>query len=114
MAFNRTKYIPQFADECEHLIGDMRKGADRLKRGENQEDVLRSISKDAHTLSGAATMMGFGELAELARAIVAETDGSRSVSSNSDMADMLWERLDALQERLSRCLADEGHSFGRE
>lgn len=108
MGFDRERYMPQFAAESGRLISALAEGVAALPRRRERAGLLRSMSRDAHTLRGAAMMMGFNALADLAHALMTELDRALACGavSGHDGIELLVKRLGEAREELACAISE--------
>jgi two-component system chemotaxis sensor kinase CheA len=73
----RERIDAVFKAEARELLGNLEKGLAALGRGGGDDALLRGMARDAHTLRGSATMMGYAAAAAAARVVEESFEAAR-------------------------------------
>lgn len=65
MPFDRSKFIEQFKNEIKEHIQNLNLGFVKLEKTPQDPALLEELMREAHTIKGAATMMGYKRIAEI-------------------------------------------------
>lgn len=69
MPFDRSKFIEQFKAETREHLQNLNLGLLKLEKNPNDKDLLNSLMREAHTIKGSATMMGYKRIADIAHSM---------------------------------------------
>jgi len=64
--FDKSAFISRFKEETNDHLAELEKNLLRLERNTRDHQLLDDMMREAHTLKGSATMMGYKRIAELA------------------------------------------------
>jgi two-component system, chemotaxis family, sensor kinase CheA len=99
-----------FKIESRELVGSLTRDILELEKDGPREDLLRSLSRGAHTLKGAARVVQLPEIAEIAHAmedVLAEFHGS-ATAMPKDCIGRLLGQVDKISERVNTLDAASG------
>lgn len=116
MVFDRSKFIgPYKAETLEHL-NNLNLGLLKLEKNPVDKELLEYLMREAHTIKGSSSMMGYKRIAEIAHGM--EDGLEQALASKVKLAkghfDMLFKCLDAIGPLLEDKLTwdDTGVSGG--
>jgi chemotaxis protein histidine kinase CheA len=91
--------LPIFVAEAEEQIQVLDEGLVRLEQESEDEDLLQAVFRAAHTLKGAAGMIGHKRMVEVTHALESALDGLRKkqLEASSDLIDLCLEAVDAIR-----------------
>ncbi|MEI6863331.1 MAG: chemotaxis protein CheA, partial [Candidatus Omnitrophota bacterium] len=69
MPFDRSKFIEQFKAETREHLENLSLGLVKLEKVPNDNELLNSLMREAHTIKGSATMMGYKRIADIAHSM---------------------------------------------
>ncbi|HFD38714.1 MAG TPA: chemotaxis protein CheA, partial [Anaerolineae bacterium] len=98
MKFNRSLFIGKFSAEAQEHLQKLNEGVLRLERGETDADLMADILRAAHTLKGAARMMGFQDINRVAHRLedlLLEIKEGRLAASHP-LCDLIFRALDTM------------------
>jgi len=80
------------------------------ERKAGREDALRNIIKEAHTIRGSATMLGYARIAAVARELESGLEGSLSqgVSAAGPLLDQIAGQLTSIERLLEEIACAQG------
>jgi chemotaxis protein histidine kinase CheA len=98
-----------FADEAAEQLATIADGALRLEQGDTDAELLAALFRSAHSLKGAAAVMGFDDVGRVAHVLEDLLDELRagSRSATPALTDALVEGVDTLRGMLPTLLAGE-------
>ncbi len=115
MADNNTpKAVAEFLAESEEILEEIGNSLIELEQGIKDSrvrpEVVNSIFRGAHSLKGLSGMLGFSKVSELSHSLEDMLDSLRlgKLSLSGDVADCLFESVDALNRLIGR-IAKEGN-----
>jgi len=91
--------LPIFVAEAEEQIQVLDEGLVRLEQESEDEELLQAVFRAAHTLKGAAGMIGHKRMVEVTHALESALDGLRKkqLEASSDLIDLCLEAVDAIR-----------------
>ncbi len=98
MKFDRSLFIGKFSAEAQEHLQKLNEGVLRLERGETDADLMADILRAAHTLKGAARMMGFQDINRVAHRLedlLLEIKEGRLAASHP-LCDLIFRALDTM------------------
>jgi len=100
--FDRASFLSRFKDETESHLRNLNQGLLDLEKETENKQILEGIFREAHTLKGAATMMGFSDICDIAHSLedVFERAKSQQLKINEEIIDVLFEGIDVIGELL--------------
>src|SRR4030042_5357996 len=66
MGFDKTKFIARYKAETKEFIQKLNDGLLRLEKEPGDKSLLETLMREAHTIKGASTMMGYKRIADIA------------------------------------------------
>lgn len=66
MAFDRSKFVEQFKVETREHLENLSLGLIKFEKNQSDHELLNSLMREAHTIKGSATMMGYKRISEIA------------------------------------------------
>ena len=96
------EFLAIFRGEANGRLDDMVDSLLALEAGRAGAEALDALFRDAHTIKGAAGMLGLDRMSTLAHAVEDVLDGAReSGEFPVDLADVLLRSIDALRQQLT-------------
>jgi len=91
-----------FIQEAKEHLESMTKHLLEFEKDPKNIEAMNEIFRSAHTLKGSSGMMGFTDIQELTHKMEDVLDNIRKglISPSSDLIDILFECIDALEERI--------------
>ncbi len=98
-----------FKAETEEHLTRLEKGLIELERRPEDLDLLKDLSREVHTLKGAARAFGFSEIQDIAHRIedIFEAIREKKISFDSHRAEQIFKGLDAIRILLEGLLSGE-------
>ena len=98
MGFDKSKYIEQFKAETKEHIQKLNQGVLDLEKDPGNPELFDLLMREAHTVKGAATMMGYRRIVEIAHTIEDgfEKAAKQKSGIEKDCFNLLFECLDAM------------------
>jgi chemotaxis protein histidine kinase CheA len=100
--FDYSVFINQFVDESRDHLKRLNNGLLELEEDPGKEEVLADIVREAHTLKGAARMMGAEEIATVSHKLedLLSVLKEKRLKLNTQVADVLFESFDSVDSLL--------------
>ncbi len=113
MAIDKSKFINAFKAETKEHLERLNEGILALEKNPQNAELLETLMKEAHTVKGSATMMGFNLIADIAHKMEDGFEGSPDTNKHmeSDDYDLLFECLDAIESLLQGTLVRQAKSL---
>lgn len=108
--FDYSAFIGQFVEESQDHLKKLNSDLLALEEDPEKDEVMAEIVREAHTLKGAARMMGAEEIATVSHKLedlLGEVKAGR-LSLDTPVCDLLFESFDALDALLRRFAGKEG------
>ena len=98
------QYMGIFIQEAKELLETIASSLLELEKNPEEPRILNEIFRAAHTLKGSSGMMGFTDLQKLAHKMEDVFDNIRkgSITPSSNLIDVLFECVDAIERRINR------------
>lgn len=98
MAFDRSKFIAQFRSETIEHLQHLNGGFLKLEKDPAKTELLEEMMRQAHTIKGSATMMGFKRIADIAHEMESGLEKAMKgeVQLKKEHFDVLFKCLDAI------------------
>lgn len=110
-----NKYIEIFIEEAKEHLQNLNQNLLQLEKNPDDIVVLNEIFRIAHTLKGMAGTMGFSKMATLTHDMedVLQAIKNGEIKVNSDLVDILFKCLDALEAYLNSIIerGEEGNYY---
>src|SRR5210317_1388961 len=102
MAIDKSKFINAFKAETKEHLERLNDGILALEKNPQNTELLEMLMKEAHTVKGSATMMGFKLIADIAHKIEDgfESSPNTDIHMGQDDYDLLFECLDTIESLL--------------
>lgn len=102
MPFDKSKFIEQYKAETREHVENLNLGLLKLEKNPADKDLLNNLMREAHTIKGSSTMMGYKRIAEIAHKV---EDGFEKAIAEGALLDtshynVLFRALDAIIELL--------------
>ncbi len=98
MGFDKTKFIAQYKAETQEHIQKLNQGLLRLEKNPQEKELLETMMREAHTIKGSSTMMGYKRIADIAHQM--ESGLQKALEGKLKLEkmhfDMLFKSLDAI------------------
>lgn len=96
------EFLQTFRAEAEERLHNMAEGLMMLENAPGDEELLKKLFREAHTLKGAAGMMGFDVVRDLSHRVedLLSSLQKGQITLNKNRADILLETLDRIEELL--------------
>ena len=66
MEFDKSKFIGQYKEETREHLQNLNEGLLKLEKSPQDKGLLESMMREAHTIKGSSTMMGYKRIADVA------------------------------------------------
>ena len=66
MPFDRSKFVEQFKAETREHLENLSLGLIKFEKDQSDHELLNSLMREAHTIKGSSTMMGYKRIADIA------------------------------------------------
>ncbi|QNU68408.1 chemotaxis protein CheA [Ruminiclostridium herbifermentans] len=105
-----TQYLQIFIEESNEHVQSLNQSLLQLERDPEDKDVLNEIFRVAHTIKGMAGTMGFTKMTKLTHDMenVLQAIRNSEIAVTSDLVDILFKCLDALENYVSTIVATSG------
>ncbi len=96
------EFLQTFRAEAEERLHNLAEGLMILENAPGDEELLKKLFREAHTLKGAAGMMGFDTVRDLSHRVedLLSSVQKGQIPLNKNRADILLETLDRMEELL--------------
>ena len=112
MAIDKSQFIEQFKSESKEHIQNLTEGLLELEKSPDDKDIFEKLMREAHTIKGSASMMGYSEIADIAHKM--EDAFESAPVSNPDLIiksiDYLLECLDTMDSILETQIIGQADS----
>ena len=102
MQFDKSKFIEQFKAETRDHIQKLNLGILELEKNPQNHELLNTMMREAHTIKGSATMMGYKRIADVAHKM--EDGFEKAVNKKVVLAkehfDVIFKCLDSIEPLL--------------
>lgn len=104
MGFDKSVFLEQFKAESKEHLYNLSQGLLRLEKEPQNREVIDEIFREAHTLKGSATMMGFNTIRDISHAIedVLDKIRNKQIVLTSEMIDKLLKSVDIIEELIEK------------
>ena len=98
MGFDKTKFISQYKAETQEHIQKLNDGLLQLEKKSGDQSLLETLMREAHTIKGSSTMMGYKRVADLAHMMEDELQRALEGKIKLEKAhfDMFFKCVDAI------------------
>ena len=105
-----TQYLQIFIEESNEHVQSLNQSLLQLEKDPEDKDVLNEIFRVAHTIKGMAGTMGFTKMTKLTHDMenVLQAIRNNEINVTSDLVDVLFKCLDALETYVSTIVATSG------
>jgi len=99
MTIDKSKFIASFKEETKEHILKINEGLLALEKDNKDKDVLEALMREAHTIKGSATMMGFEDIVEITHRMEEgfEKALKQQLVIEEKHFDVLFESIDAVE-----------------
>ena len=96
VAFDKSEFLATFRDESNEHIENLNNGLLNLEKDPENQELIEEMFREAHTLKGAARMMGFDEIKDIAHVIedIFEKIVSKQIKLTTDISTHIFSSLD--------------------
>ncbi len=102
MAFDKSKFIDQFKTETRERVQALSLGLLKLEKSPSDRELLNSMMREAHSIKGGATMMGYKRIADITHKM--EDGLQRALNGELSLSktcfEMLFKCLDVVEPLL--------------
>ena len=115
MAFDKSKFIGQFKEETKDHLQKLNSGLLKLEKHPNNKAILEEMMREAHTIKGSSTMMGYKRISDIAH----EMESGLEKASKGELVlekahfDVLFKSVDSIGPLLEDKITWEGKCIGR-
>ncbi|MBF0252962.1 MAG: hybrid sensor histidine kinase/response regulator [Candidatus Omnitrophica bacterium] len=98
MGFDKSEFIDGFKAEAREHIENLNLGFIKFEKNQDDKELLKHLMGEAHTIKGAAAMMEFKRISEIAHIIEDAMEASieRNTKFEREHFNILFEALDAM------------------
>lgn len=109
MGIDKKEFLNDFKEETKEYLAKLNTNLLILDKNPEQLDNLQKMKKDIHTLKGAARMLGFKEVAEIAHSIefIFEAVNNKNIVINPLVVNTLFAGFDLLQTLIDKLVKGE-------
>ena len=116
MAFDKSKFIEQFKAETRERLQALTLGLLKLEKFPSDRELLNTMMREAHSIKGGATMMGYKRIADITHkmedGLQRALNGELSLQKNC--FEMLFKCLDAIEPLLQDKVTWSDHGINRD
>lgn len=96
------EFLETFRAEAEERLQTLTKGLMSLESSPGDEELIKKLFREAHTLKGSAGMMGLDAIKELAHRVedILDSVQKKQIELTADVTDLLLETMDRIEELL--------------
>ncbi len=115
MGFDKSKFIGQYKEETREHLQNLNEGLLKLEKSPQDKSLLESMMREAHTIKGSSTMMGYKRISDIAH----EMESGLQNALDGKLAlkkahfDILFKGLDSIPPLLEDKVTWEGSGVGR-
>ena len=97
-AFDKSEFLATFRDESNEHIQNLNNGLLKLEKDPENQELIEEMFCEAHTLKGAARMMGFDEIKDIAHEIEEIFGGivSKKIILTTEISTLFFTSLDSV------------------
>jgi two-component system chemotaxis sensor kinase CheA len=113
MAIDKSKFLAPFKAETKEHLDKLNEGILELEKDPHNTKILELLMKEAHTVKGSSTMMGFPEIAEIAHKMEDgfEKAPGQDITMDKSDYDLIFECLDTIESLLEGTLIRQAKSL---
>jgi len=102
MTFDKSKFIEQFRAETREHVEKLNLGLLKLEKAVQDKALLEAMMREAHTIKGSATMMGYKRIADIAHKMEDGLEKAihKKIKLKKIHFDVLFKCLDAIEPLL--------------
>ncbi len=116
MAFDKSRFIEQFKTETRERIQSLSLGLLKLEKSPRDHELLNAMMREAHSIKGGATMMGYKRIADITHKM--EDGLQRALNGEMNLTkpcfETLFKCLDALEPLLQDKVTWNDHGINRD
>lgn len=105
MAFDKSKFIDQFKTETRERIQTLSLGLLKLEKNPSDREILNSMMREAHSIKGGASMMGYKRIADITHKM--EDGLQRALNGQLALTSACFETLFRCLDALEPLLQDK-------
>lgn len=115
MEFDKSKFIGQYKEETREHLQNLNDGLLKLEKNPQDKGLLESMMREAHTIKGSSTMMGYKRIADIAHGM---EDGLQDALDGKVILqkahfDVLFKGIDSIPPLLEDKVTWEGAGVAR-
>jgi len=97
-SFKTPKTIKLFLDECKEYITNLNQDLVELEGGDTDEELIKRISRNVHTIKGSSAMLEFMDVSEIAHQIedVMEKLKKKFPAVDKEFLDAIFQKVDVI------------------
>ena len=101
-SFKTAKTIKLFLDECKEYLTTLDQDLVDLEGGNTDEELMKRVSRNVHTLKGSSAMLEFMDISEISHAIedVMEKLKKKFPDVDKSLMDEIFEKVDRIKDRI--------------
>ena len=115
MPFDKSKFIDQFKAETREHLQNLDLGLLKFEKNPDDKELLNSLMREAHTIKGSSTMMGYKRIADIAHSM--ENGLEKALKEGLKMGrahfDILLKCIDSIEPLLEDKLTWEDKGIAR-
>ncbi len=115
MEFDKSKFIAQYKEETREHLQNLNEGLLKLEKSPQDKAMLESMMREAHTIKGSSTMMGYKRIADIAHEMESGLQDALDGKIVLQKAhfDILFKGLDSIPPLLEDKVTWEGAGVAR-
>ncbi|MCX5665657.1 MAG: chemotaxis protein CheW [Candidatus Omnitrophica bacterium] len=115
MEFDKSKFIGQYKEETREHLQNLSEGLLKLEKSPEDKGMLESMMREAHTIKGSSTMMGYKRIADIAHEMESGLQDALDGKMVLQKAhfDILFKSLDSIPPLLEDKVTWEGAGVAR-
>lgn len=104
MPFDKSRFTEAFKEETRDHLKNLRNGMESIAAGKGDSELLKALTREAHTIRGSAIMMGFEKVSSIGGQMEEHLD--RAMSGNAELSaehiDMIRKGLEEIEILLGK------------
>ncbi|MBN1522508.1 MAG: Hpt domain-containing protein, partial [Candidatus Aureabacteria bacterium] len=108
-AFDKSEFLATFRDESNEHIQNLNNGLLKLEKDPENQELIEEMFREAHTLKGAARMMGFDEIKDIAHEIedIFGAIVNKKIKLTTDISTLIFKTLDSISQAVEEVVKGE-------
>jgi chemotaxis protein histidine kinase CheA len=104
MNIDKSKFMATFIAEAEEHLTKLNNDLVKLEKDPENSELINELNRESHTLKGAARMMGFSDMQDVAHSIedIFAAIANGKYLFNSEIVDKVFKYLDIIKEMLAK------------